>query len=733
MFFTIRSIFPNYKQIDTMECGATCLKMICAFYGKKYNIEDIRNLCLQRKSGISLLGIKKAATSLGFHAVGIKCTLEELKKLPYPCILHWNRSHFVVLYKVRGCGNDVKYYISDPIGFRFKYTEEEISQCWLNQETKAGVVLCLEPTQHFYSSDINSRPQKYALIWFFNQLKYFRPHIANIILGMFCCAIIMLIFPFLTQSIIDYGVSHKDIGFIITILVAQMVMILSSNLIGFIRNWLLLHIGVKVNMSIISEFILKLTKLPIAFFDTKMTGDIIQRIGDHSRIKAFLTDTSINFIFSTITVFIFGAVLFLYNEVVFCIFFIGSFLYVLWVTFFMKRRAVLDNRMFAQNAATQSNIYELIFGMQEIKLCGCETQKRWDWEQIQVKIYQLMKKGLALAQYQESGSIIINQTKNAIITAFVATYTIKGEMTMGMLIAIQFIVGQLNSPIEQFVSFLRKFQDAKLSAQRLNDVYQMQDEIQEDNNLINEIKSQPIIFSNVYFKYDKLSDEDIIKGISFTIPKGKCTAIVGLSGSGKTTLLKMILGFYNPDKGSILIGGQNLKDYNITMWRKKCGVVMQDGFIFSETIAANIATENTSNINMERVKRAARIAHIDTMIDSLAEGYQTKIGVDGKGLSTGQKQRILIARAVYKNPDYILLDEATNSLDANNELAIMNSLHAFMIGRTSIIIAHRLSTVKNADKIIVLNNGIIAEEGSHDELINKKGLYYALVKNQINV
>lgn len=464
-----------------------------------------------------------------------------------------------------------------------------------------------------------------------------------------------------------------------------------------------------------------------------MLGDIIQRIGDHARIKDFLADTSLNFIFSVITISVFGCILLLYNSLIFTIYFVGSVLYIFWISIFMRQRAILDNKMFAQNAATQSNVYELIYGMQEIKLNGCEEQKRWAWEKIQVKIYKLLERGLALSQYQASGALVINQTKNAIITAFVAAYTINGEMTIGMLIAIQFIIGQLNGPIEQLVTFLRKLQDAKLSIMRLDSIYKIKDEVPQEKSLLRKIGTESIVFSNVYFKYDKLSEEFTIKGVSFTIPKGKCTAIVGLSGSGKTTILKMILGFYVPDCGEIIIGTNRLDQYNMVEWRKMCGVVMQDGYIFSDTIASNIAPGKESDIDIKRMKNAAKIANIDSMIESLPEGYQTIIGNDGKGLSMGQRQRILIARAVYKNPNYIFMDEATNSLDANNEVAIMNSLNHFLAGRTSVIIAHRLCTVKNADNIIVLDNGVVAEEGCHDELINKKGLYYSLVKNQLNV
>lgn len=716
-----------------MDCGATCLKIVCEYYGKNHEYDYLRRLCYQRKTGVSLLALKNAAEQLGFKATAVKTSLAELRKNPFPCILHWNQSHFVVLYDIKEKTNRWVYKISDPIGYKFKYGESEMKHCWANNESEEGFVLYLEPSSLATEKETDSHNRILNIKWFLAHLKSFRGHLFNIIGGMIFTSVLLLLFPFLTQSIIDYGVNNKSISFVITILIAQLVLIFSSNLVEFIRNWLLLHIGMKINISIISDFIIKLTKLPISYFDSRMTGDIIQRIGDHTRIKEFLTDTSLNFVFSLITICIFGILLWIYNKIVFAIFFAGSALYLLWVTIFLRERAMLDNKMFAQNAATQSNVFELIHGMQEIKLNGCESQKRWEWERIQAKIYKLLEKGLTLSQYQASGAIIINQIKNAVITALVATYTIEGEMTIGMLIAIQFITGQLNGPVEQFVVFIRRYQDAKLSIQRLNDIYKMQDEIPEIENRIKIFQSDSITFSNVSFKYDKLSEKEVIKRISIKFPIGKCTAIVGLSGSGKTTLLKMILGFYKPDKGEILIGNENLDQYDMIEWRKRCGTVMQDGYIFSDTIASNIAPGNVSEVDMQRVKNAAQIARIDAFVNSLPEGYQTKIGNEGMGLSMGQRQRILIARAIYKNPDYILLDEATNSLDANNEKAIMDSLDKFFVGRTSIVIAHRLSTVRNADNIIVLDNGSVVEEGCHEDLIAKKGLYYSLVRNQLNV
>ena len=499
---------------------------------------------------------------------------------------------------------------------------------------------------------------------------------------------------------------------------------------GFLRNWLLLKTGTKINISLIADYLTKLMHLPIYFFDTKQTGDILQRINDHSRIQGFLTDSSLNAAFSIINVFIFGIIICIYNWIVSLIFFGGSFLYILWVWVFMKRRAILDNKIFTQNSTNQSSIIQLVTGMQEIKLNACEQRKRWEWEHIQRNIYRLSMKSLKLSQYQQSGGLFLNQAKNLIITAFVATLVIKGKITLGMMISIQYIVGTLNSPVDQLINFIRQFQDAQLSLDRLRDVYEKPDEDNELKKHISDMNCGDIVLDAISFRYDKIDSRPNINDVSLRIPQGKTTAIVGLSGSGKTTLLKLILGFYHPDKGTIYVGSERLDNINMQDWRKKCGTVMQEGFIFTDTIAHNIAL-NAAKIDILRIKEAARIANIDEFIEKLPLKYNTIIGYDGHNLSIGQKQRILIARAVYKNPKYIFLDEATNSLDANNELEIMEHLNKFIKGKTAIVIAHRLSTVKNADNIIVLKDGKIAECGRHVDLITHRGLYYNLVKNQL--
>ena len=729
--------FPLYTQHDMMDCGPTCLRMIAEWHGRKYTLQKLRELCFYTNNGVSLLGISEAAEKIGMHTIGAQLPLERFHDdLPLPCILHWNQEHFVVLYNVRRKRGTWLYYIADPRGSKLRFTEEELAKSWLSSRSEGedtGVALFLEPTPEFYKQEIQEGDHRQGSFNFlFSYLKPYHRLVIQLILGLLIGSLLQLILPFLTQSIVDFGITNQDIGFIYLILIAQVTLTLSSAEVEFIRGSILLHIGSRINISLISDYLAKLMRLPIAYFDTKQMGDILQRISDHSRIQNFLTNTSLIALFSIFNIVVFGIVIAIYDWRIFTIFFVGSALYVAWVWLFMKRRKTLDNKLFAQHSANQSNLVHLIEGMQEIKLDGCEHQKRWEWERIQASIYRISVKGLALAQYQSSGAIVINQVKNAIITALVATYVVRGEMSLGAMLAIQYIIGQLNGPINQLVEFMKSSQDAKLSLERLQEVYAKDDEVDTHTPLISGIHTSDIIIDHLTFKYDKLEDRPVLDDICLTFPAGKTTAIVGLSGSGKTTLLKMVLGFYQPDKGKVVVGNANLNDYDIHEWRKHCGAVMQEGFIFSDTIARNIAP-GVEHIDRKCLAQAAQIACISDFIETLPLGYSTKVGPDGHGLSQGQKQRLLIARAVYKNPDYIFMDEATNSLDANNEKSIMEQLEQFLANRTSIIIAHRLSTVRNADNIVVMRDGKVCEQGRHEELLAQHGLYYSLVKNQLNV
>lgn len=729
---------PFYIQYDAMDCGPTCLRIIAAYYGKAYPLDTLREMCYLSKEGVSLLGISEAAEKIGFRTIGVQITIEQLKsKISFPCIIHWEQKHFVVLYQIEEKRKKTFFYVADPASGGTQYSQQEFIKYWYSSSNangqNTGIALCLEPTPEFYrQSDITDSPKSKSLSFLFSYLRPYKKLVIQLVIGLLTGSLLQLLLPFLTQSIVDFGITNQNISYIYLVLIAQMALIISTTSIDFIRGWILLHLGTRVNISLLSDYLIKLMNLPISYFDTKMTGDILQRISDHSRIQNFLTNSSLNTLFSIFNIIIFGVVIFIYDWRIFIIFFIGSIIYILWVWLFMKKREEIDNKSFAQNSANQSSIIQLITGMQEIKLNACEQHRRWEWEHIQAKLFRLNVKALALAQYQESGGVLINQTKNIIITALVASFVIKGQITLGMMLAIQFIIGQLNSPIEQLIVFFRQLQDAKLSLERLQEVHTKENEVSKQQS-IQEIPDETSIqIKNLVFSYDKLATKPTIKILDLNIPLGKQTAIVGMSGSGKTTLIKLLLGFYKPDLGEIIVGSSNLSNLNIREWRKKCGIVMQDGCIFSDTIARNIVP-NGESINKQKLFHAVTIANIKEFIEELPLSYNTQIGIEGHGLSQGQKQRILIARAIYKNPQLIFLDEATNSLDAHNERSIMDNLNQFLKGRTSIIVAHRLSTVRTADQIVVLNKGEIVEIGTHEKLIEKKGTYYQLVKNQLNV
>jgi len=550
---------------------------------------------------------------------------------------------------------------------------------------------------------------------------------------MVVVSILQLIFPFLTQSLVDIGICDGNLSFITLILIAQLIIFIARLSVEFIRSWILLHMNTRINIALISDFLAKLMKLPLRYFDTKMTGDIMQRIGDHGRIESFLTGNSISTLFSFVNFFVFAFVLAYYNLVVLGIFLVGNALYVVWILSFMRYRRELDHRRFAQSAGEQSNIIQLITGMQEIKLNNCEKQKRWQWERIQVKLFKIGVKGLALGQMQQVGSVFFTQTTSIIISFIAAKAVVDGQMTLGMMMSLTYIIGQLSSPVEQFIGFARSFQDAQISLERLNEVHGKEDEEETIENKLTILPDRrDITLENVSFSYDGADRDYVLDDISLHIPQNKVTAIVGASGSGKTTLIKLLLGFYEPNKGSIKIGETPLTVINPHLWRSKSGSVMQDGFIFSDTIAQNIGVGD-DYVDIEKLRHAVTVANIRDFIDSLPLGYNTKIGMEGNGISQGQRQRILIARAVYKNPEFIFLDEATNALDANNEKEIMKHLHEFYRGKTVVVVAHRLSTVKDADKIVVLDQGKVAEEGTHETLTALKGKYYELVRNQLEL
>ena len=725
--------FPLYEQHDSMLCGITCLRMVCKHFGVSYSAEFLSSLCREGREGISLLALSKGSTRLGLKNECGLVGITEIQSI-LPCILHWNQNHFVVLYKVK---KGKTFYIADPAKGLVKYNLEEFKKHWVSTQSgdeEKGIAMFLEPTPEFYEKKMDEEPKEERSFKFlFGYIKQYRKYFGQIVLGLLVGSLLQLILPFLTQSIVDVGIKNQNIGFIWLILLGQLMLTISRTAIDFIRRWLLLHISLRINISLVSDFFIKLLKLPMSFFDTKLMGDLMQRMGDHNRVNSFLTQQTLSIVFSLFTFVVFSIVLLSYNWLVFAIFMLGSLLYGGWLALFLRRRKVLDYELFEQQAINNNKTYEFITSMQEIKLQDCEQRRRWEWEDVQADLFNVQMKSLKLQQTQEAGSIFINELKNIVITVVAATAVIHGQLTLGMMLAVQYIIGQLNSPVEQLMSFFYSVQDVRISLERINEIHRMDDENGKqglETSVTDETKG--IDMENINFKYDPHALKTIIDDVSLTIPKGKVTAIVGASGSGKTTLIKLMLGYYPVLGGQITIGGTDVNTLNKKWWRRQCGVVMQDGVIFSESIARNIAVDD-KEIDKQRLQTAAEIACIHNYVMGLPLKYNTKIGCDGVGLSQGQKQRILIARAVYKNPDYIFLDEATNSLDANNERMIVEHLDEFYKGKTVVIVAHRLSTVKNADQIVVLDKGKVVETGNHETLTAKRGAYYNLVKNQLEL
>ncbi len=724
--------FPFVKQYDAMDCGPACIKMVAGYYKRSYSLDYLRKKCYITREGVSFLGLSEAADSLGFRTLGVKITFEMLAdKVTMPCIVHWGQKHFVVVYRIK---ND-KIRVADPATGLIQYTRDQFEKKWISSVTdgkQTGLVLIIEPTPALFTAeDEQKKPGGFRFL-----LKYFKLYkkfLGQLILGLVLGSCIQLIIPFLTQSIIDIGLNNNDIGFIYLILFAQLALVAGRLSVEFIRGWLLLYIGSRVNVAIISGFLQKLMALPVAFYDTKLTGDILQRIEDNNRIEEFLTSASLSILFSFFNLIIFGIVLAIFSIKIFVLFLTGTTLYILWVSLFMKSRARLDNQRFREMSASNSKLISIINGMQEIKLTQSELSKRWDWEKHQASLFGLRVKGLGLIQYQSAGATLISEIMNILITIIAATAVLKGNMTLGMMLAVQFIIGQLNVPVNQIIGFFRMSQDAKMSLDRLAEVHNMEDEETESENKINKLPdNKNIRVNNLSYQYEGPRSPFALKNADLLIEQNKVTAIVGVSGSGKTTLLKMLLGFYQPVTGEILIGDTPVSNLSLKLWREKVGAVMQDGFLFPDTIAGNIAP-GSEEIDESRMKKAAETANIRGFIDSLPLGYNTRIGANGHGLSEGQKQRLLIARVIYKDPDILIFDEATNSLDANTEKAIVENLADFYRGKTVIIVAHRLSTVRNADKIVVLDTGQITETGNHESLIEKRGTYYNLVKNQLEL
>jgi len=736
-------LFRKFKfmpQYDQMDCGPACIQMISHYHGKKHSLQYLRDISSLTKDGVSLLGISNSAKEIGMRTMSLKITLESLKEnMRSPLILHWNQNHFVVLQKIvkKRFSDKYIYVVADPGHGIIRLEEEEFKKQW-EADDEQGVILFLEPTEEFYSKKVETR-KKSNFSFLFSYMKSYKWELTQLLIGVFAGSLITLIFPFLTQALIDFGVRDQSIDIIKIILVGQLFLFLGSAIIEIIRNWVTLYIGSHINIKIISDFLTKLMKLPVRFFDTKMMGDFTQRINDHERIENFLTSQSLLTLFSLINLVVFLIVLAIYDFQILYVFIGLTVLSIGWIFFFQRKRRILDYIRFQSKALNQDAVYELVNGMQEIKLNNFEKYKREEWEDIQVKLFKVSTRILALDQYQTIGYSFINHLKNILITYFAAQEVILGNITLGAMLSITFIIGQMNAPLSQLISFIRSLQDAQISLDRLSEVHNQEEEEEKSRAIsdqkvieLNGSKTKGIKLNNLTFSYDGSLHVETLKKLDLLIPTGKTTAVVGASGSGKTTLMKLLLKFYPPSKGKVLVNGTDLEAISPREWRRKIGAVMQEGFIFSDTLERNIAASE-EEINQERIDYAIEMACLKDFVEGLPNGLQTKIGASGNGISGGQKQRILIARAIYKDPEYLFFDEATSALDTENERIIMSNINSFIHNRTAVIIAHRLSTVKNADQIVVLNKGEIVEVGTHTELVANGQHYFNLVKDQLEL
>jgi ATP-binding cassette subfamily B protein len=731
------SSFPFYRQLNAMDCGPTCLRMIARYYWKHYNADSIRQMAGYGKEGVSLLGISGAAEKMGFRIRSVRITYEQLtKQAPLPCILHWDQHHFVVLLPLSRWGMNRRLRCADPARGVISYSKKELLHHWISTESStgemAGTALILEPSSGFYEARGEA---EHRLSWrlIFQYLRQSRWQIIQVLIALLITSLIQLVFPFLTQSIVDAGINARDLRYVVIVLAAQLMLIFSRAIVEFIRSRLLLKVSIVVNLSILSDFLIKLTRLPLSYFDSRHTGDTLQRLNDNKMIQSFLTETTLSVLFSIFNFVIFAIVLAMYDLQLFFIFSAGSILYFAWVKIFLSLRRKINYQTFSITSKENEATLQLVQGMQEIRLHNAEQFRRWEWENIQVRLFKLSFKSLTYSQLQQGGGLLINEGKNVLITFLVARLVIEGHLSFGAMLAVQYIIGQLTSPVEQFVAFMQSAQDAKISMERLNEIHQLKDEEEEKKSYDRVLPpDKTIAIRNLSFAYPGAGNAPVFSNLSLEIPEGKVTAIVGLSGSGKTTLLKLLLKFYTDYCGEIKVGEINFQRISPSFWRSQCGAVMQEGYIFNDSIARNIAVGG-EEVEDQKLVRSCKTAHILSFIESLPNRFHTQLGVDGIGLSQGQKQRLLIARAIYKEPRYLFFDEATNALDAHNEKAIVEDLQKIYEGKTVVVVAHRLSTVKNADKIIVLDGGKIAEEGNHRALLGIRGKYFELVRNQLEV
>lgn len=729
---------PVILQHDAMDCGVACIAMVCAWYGIPATIPALKEVCVPTREGVSMKKVAATLEMLGFRVVGGRATTRLLaEKAVLPVILHWNQNHFVVLFRISRRRGRLCFHISDPAVGEVVYTQKEFERFWIETRKAGedkGIALFIYSDHPSgakkHNSPKNPLPhQSLRVLWPYF-IRY-RGYFTLLVGGYLCISLVQLVFPYLTKSIVDVGIADSNLNFIILILSAQLALLLGSTLVRFVNNWVTLHISTRISLSLVSDFLIKLMRLPMDFFDHRQVGDTVQRIGDHERVQSFITNESLTLLYSLVSLLVFSVVMLSYNSLIFSVFIAFSIIYFLWLLFFMKRRKALDYKFFTLNAESYNVTYRLVNGMQEAKLQNITQEQRWKWEDVRADLFDAGIKQMKLSQTQQIGAAFINESKNIVVTILAAASVISGEITLGMMLAIQYIIGQLSLPVSQLANYVYKLQDVRISLERIGEVRDKPDENSERTESFPTNGNNTIHITDLTFRYEGC-ETNVLENINLTIAEGETVAIVGSSGSGKTTLLKLLLQYYTPQKGSVTIGNTNLKQINVQSLWEHCGVVMQDGYIFSDTIARNIAA-TTSDIDTERLHHAAKLAMLTDFIETLPLRYDTIIGESGRNLSTGQRQRLLIARAVYKNADFLFFDEATNSLDATNERCILQNIDHFIAQKTAVIIAHRLSTVKYADKIVVLQKGRIAESGTHDQLLHKHGVYYNLIKNQLEL
>lgn len=719
------------RQFDKMDCGPACIRMVASHYGKDYPLSYLRSLSHLTREGVSVAGIRDALEKIGANSASFEMTMEQLRtKCPLPAILHWEQNHFVVLYDVKQHKLTKKwtYFVANPAYGKHGFSESSFEKYWLNGDT--GIVIAVEPQEEFY--DKKTVKEKHSLTRFARKYVWpFRWELSQSALSMLFGMLLALVTPFLTQAMVDDGINMRNMGLILNILFAQLSLFIGTFIMGLISSHVSLYMSTRININILSDYLGKLLKLPMTFFDTKSVGDYQQRLGDHGRLQNFITYSTLQTLFSIVSAPFYLAIIGWYSMVILSVYLLLTGLSTVWMIYFFRRRKALDYEQFKVNSENQNKQYELMSGITDIKLNGYDDYKMEEWRTLQERSYQMNVKMLKLGQIQETGFTLIGQLRNIFITCWIAAEVVNGHLTLGMMMSISAIIGLVNGPLSQLIGFLQQFQDAKISLERSEEVHLCANEDSIAQVDIPIDTPQDIEVNNLTFSYTGSIGQPALKNVSFTIPAGKKTAIVGESGSGKTTLMKLLLKFYEPTKGEIKLGGKNLKNFSAKSIRRASGIVMQDNFIFSDTIKRNIILGEQEN--NEQLKRALTTACLNEFIKKQPLGVNTKIGAEGIGVSGGEKQRIMIARAAYKRPAYLMLDEATSSLDAENEKNITQNLENDFKGRTQIVIAHRLSTVKNADRIIVLRNGEVVEEGNHVELIAQHGYYYQLIHNQLEL